>query len=43
MGSWTHHDGAGLRPTDDVDSEEDFAAWVERFAATRDTSVPVGE
>ena len=42
-GRGTHQDGAGLRPTDDVDTEEGFAAWVERLARMRDRSVPPPE
>ena len=30
-GAGVHEDGAGLRPEDDVETPEGFAAWVERL------------
>jgi predicted acetyltransferase len=35
-----HQDGAGLRPTDDVDSESGFATWVARLRAEEDPAIP---
>ena len=39
-GAGAHQDGSGLRPEDDVDSPEGFAAWCERLRRNGDTSVP---
>ena len=38
-----HQDGAGLRPQDDVDSPEGFAAWVRRLHSESDPAVPLPE
>jgi predicted acetyltransferase len=39
-----HQDGAGLHlaPDDDVDTPENFSAWVDRLRRQSDESVPVG-
>ena len=39
-----HQDGAGLHlaPDDDVDTPENFSAWVDRLRRQSDGSVPVG-
>ena len=39
-GRGVHQDGAGLRPEDDVDSPDGFAAWVRRLVTESDPSVP---
>ncbi|MEV4350080.1 GNAT family N-acetyltransferase [Actinoplanes sp. NPDC049596] len=36
-----HQDGAGFRPTDDVDTEAGFAAWVARLLAEEDPATEV--
>jgi predicted acetyltransferase len=38
-----YQDGAGLNDTDDVDSVEGFAAWVQRLTRQSDESVPPAE
>jgi predicted acetyltransferase len=40
-GRGVHQDGAGLRPTDDPDSVEGFAAWVGRLRDEEDLAKPV--
>jgi predicted acetyltransferase len=39
-GPGVHEDGAGLRPTDEVESAAGFAAWVDRLAREEDRSRP---
>lgn len=39
-GRGTHQDGSGLHETDDVDTAEGFAAWVQRLHREADLSVP---
>ncbi|GAA0568605.1 GNAT family N-acetyltransferase [Paractinoplanes ferrugineus] len=39
-GRGVHQDGSGLRPTDDVDSADGFAAWVARLLAEADVTRP---
>jgi len=39
-GPGAHEDGAGLLPSDDVDSTEGFATWVERLTRSSDPSIP---
>ena len=39
-GPGVHQDGAGLRPGDDVDSADGFAAWVRRLLSESDPAVP---
>ncbi len=39
-GLGVHEDGAGLRPGDEVDSADGFAAWVRRLLSESDTTVP---
>jgi predicted acetyltransferase len=43
-GRGVHQDGAGLRPEDDVDSADGFAAWVRRLLRESDpaTLLPAG-
>ena len=41
MGRGVHQDGSGLYSTDDVDTVEGFAAWVERLRRQADESIPV--
>jgi predicted acetyltransferase len=36
-----HQDGAGFRPSDDVDSPEGFATWIARLIAEEDPDSPV--
>ncbi|WP_206330647.1 GNAT family N-acetyltransferase [Modestobacter sp. KNN46-3] len=38
-----HEDGAGLRPEDDVETPEGFAAWVQRLRAESDPGRPIAE
>lgn len=40
-GRGVHQDGAGLRPEDDVDSPDGFAAWVRRLLSQSDPAVPL--
>ena len=40
-GSGVHQDGAGLRPSDEVDSPAGFAAWVARLADESDSAKPL--
>ncbi|XVU21970.1 GNAT family N-acetyltransferase [Actinoplanes sp. CA-054009] len=40
FGRGTHQDGAGLRPTDEVDTAPGFATWIERLHTEEDESVP---
>ncbi|SNY40402.1 GNAT family N-acetyltransferase [Paractinoplanes atraurantiacus] len=40
FGPGTHQDGAGLRPTDEVDTDAGFATWVRRLLAEQDPAVP---
>jgi predicted acetyltransferase len=40
-GRGVHQDGAGLRPTDDPDSADGFAAWVRRLHTEEDRAAPV--
>ena len=42
-GRGVHQDGAGLRPGDDVDSPDGFAAWVRRLLSECDPAVPLPE
>ena len=42
-GRGVHQDGAGLRPHDDVNSPEGFAAWVRRLHGESDPAVPLPE
>lgn len=42
-GRTVHQAGAGLRPDDDVDTVDGFAAWVDRLRQAADPSVPAGE
>ncbi|GAA3341438.1 GNAT family N-acetyltransferase [Amorphoplanes nipponensis] len=42
-GSGVHQDGAGLRPGDDVDSPDGFAAWVRRLLSESDPAAPPPE
>ena len=39
-GRGVHQDGAGLRPGDDVDRPDGFAAWVRRLLSESDPAVP---
>lgn len=39
-GAGAHQPGSGLRPGDDVDSPDGFAAWVARLRREADESVP---
>jgi predicted acetyltransferase len=39
-GRGIHQDGAGLRPGDEVDTPDGFAAWVRRLLTESDTTVP---
>jgi predicted acetyltransferase len=39
-GPGVHEDGFGLRPGDETDSPDGFAAWVRRLTARADTSSP---
>jgi predicted acetyltransferase len=43
FGPGTHLDGAGLHDDDEVDSAEDFAAWVRRLGSETDPAGPVAE
>ncbi|MEU8818679.1 GNAT family N-acetyltransferase [Actinoplanes sp. NPDC048796] len=43
FGRGTHQDGAGLRPTDEVDTATGFATWIERLLAEEDTAVPAAQ
>jgi len=40
-GRGVHQDGGGLRPGDDVDSPDGFAAWVRRLLSESDPAVPL--
>ena len=40
-GPGVHQDGAGLRPSDEVDSPAGFAAWVARLADESDSAKPL--
>jgi hypothetical protein len=40
-GRGVHQDGAGLRPEDDVDSPDGFAAWVRRLLREAGPAVPL--
>jgi predicted acetyltransferase len=42
-GRGVHQDGSGLRPTDDVDTHEGFAAWVARLRRMGDEALPPPE
>ncbi|GAA0503890.1 acetyltransferase [Paractinoplanes deccanensis] len=42
-GRGVHQDGAGYRPTDDVDTEAGFATWVARLHAEEDPAAPVAD
>lgn len=42
-GAEVHQDGAGLRPGDEVDSADGFAAWVRRLLRESDPAVPAAE
>jgi predicted acetyltransferase len=42
-GRGTHQDGSGLRPSDDVDTIDGFAAWVDRLRRQGDESLPAEE
>jgi predicted acetyltransferase len=42
-GPGVHQDGAGLRPGDDVDTVDGFAAWVRRLLTESDPAVPAPE
>jgi predicted acetyltransferase len=42
-GRGVHQDGAGLRPGDDVDSADGFAAWVRRLLSESDPAVPAAD
>jgi predicted acetyltransferase len=42
-GRGVHQDGSGLRPGDDVDSPDGFAAWVRRLLSQSDPAVPQPE
>jgi predicted acetyltransferase len=42
-GRGVHQDGAGLRPEDDVDSPDGFAAWVRRLLREADPAEPLSE
>jgi len=42
-GRGVYQDGAGLRPTDEVESGPGFAAWVERLRREEDPAVPTAE
>jgi predicted acetyltransferase len=42
-GRGVHQDGAGLRPTDEVDSTPGFAAWVAKLHGEEDPSIPAAE
>lgn len=42
-GRGVHEDGAGLRPEDDVDTAEGFAAWVRLLIEREDRAKPVDE
>ena len=41
-GVGVHEDGAGLRPEDEVETPEGFAAWVKRLRQESDPAVPLG-
>ncbi|MFF5084834.1 GNAT family N-acetyltransferase [Actinoplanes sp. NPDC000266] len=43
FGRGTHQDGAGLRPTDEVNTEAGFATWVQRLLTEEDPAVPAAE
>ncbi|WP_076467416.1 GNAT family N-acetyltransferase [Micromonospora avicenniae] len=40
-GSGVHEDGFGLRPSDEVDSSDGFAAWVARLTEESDPTKPL--
>ena len=40
-GPGVHEDGAGIRPSDDVDSPAGFARWVARLAQESDPATPL--
>lgn len=42
-GAGAHQDGAGLQESDEVESAEGFAAWVERLRRQSDPTIPVEE
>ncbi|MGY1839411.1 MULTISPECIES: GNAT family N-acetyltransferase [unclassified Modestobacter] len=42
-GTGVHEDGAGLRPEDDVETPQGFAAWVDRLRSESDPAVPTAE
>jgi predicted acetyltransferase len=42
-GRGAHQDGSGLRPHDEVDSRDGFAAWVRRLLGASDPTVPLPE
>ncbi|GAA4610383.1 putative acetyltransferase [Actinoplanes octamycinicus] len=42
-GRGVHQDGAGLRPGTEVDTPEQFAAWVDGLVAAADRDVPAPE
>src|SRR5262245_48615376 len=42
-GLGTHQDGSGLHESDDVESADGFAAWVERLHRQSDPTTPVEE
>ncbi|MCZ2821455.1 GNAT family N-acetyltransferase [Modestobacter sp. VKM Ac-2977] len=42
-GAGVPEDGAGLRPEDDVETPEGFAAWVERLREESDPERPIAE
>jgi len=42
-GVGVHQDGAGLRPGDEVESAEGFAAWVRKLLRESDPEIPAAE
>lgn len=42
-GRGTHQDGSGLRPEDEVDTPDGFAAWVRRLLSQSDPAAPLPE
>jgi predicted acetyltransferase len=42
-GRGVHQDGAGLRPGDDVETAEGFAAWVRKLLRESDPAFPVAD